>query len=73
MKQFKVDFLDIRDNVYMAQTVQAENINKALEIAKHIAYEEKLKRKFIIKSISVLNEKEHYVYNTFTKTTEKYY
>ena len=73
MKQFKVEYLDIRDNVYMAQTVRAENMHKALEVAKHIAHDEKLKRKVIIKSISVLNDNDHYVYNTFTKTTEKYY
>lgn len=73
MKQFKVEYLDIRDNVYMTQTVHAENIHKALEIAKHLAYDEKLKRKVIIKSVSVLDDNDHYVYNTFTKTTEKYY
>lgn len=73
MKEFKVEYLDIRDNVYMAQTVRTENIHKALEIAKYIANDEKLKRKVITRSISVLDENEHYVYNMFTKKTEKYY
>lgn len=73
MRKFTVEYLDIRDNIILAFEVLAENIHKALEIAKYIAYDEKLKRKVIIRTISVLDENDHLVYNMLTKKTEKYY
>lgn len=73
MKQFKVEYLDINDNVYMAQDISAVDINKGLEIAKYIAKDEKMKRKVIIRCISILDKNVHLVHNMFTKTTERYY
>ena len=73
MKHYTIELLDTKEHVFFSTVLLAENITEALELAKEKAYHQIDKHKIVIRYISVKDDKEQYVYNMLTKTTEKWY
>ena len=73
MKHYTIELLDTKEHVFFSTVLLAENITEALELAKEKAYNQIDKHKIVIRYISVKDDKEQYVYNMLTKTTEKWY
>lgn len=72
MNNYTIELLDIRDNVFFSTVALAPDIIIAIEHAKEKAYHQIDKHKIVIRYVSVIGEKEHYVYNMLTKKLEKW-
>ena len=73
MKEYIVELLDTKENIFFSSIILDETISSALEQAKIIAYSKVDKYDIVIRYVSVKNENTHYVYNMLTKKTEKWY